>query len=65
MCPHFNDREQDFTSSMLANNISEALCIENDCAVEFVNGEFSKVISAGGQAYTLKNIKGNINKRKL
>ena len=65
MCPHFNDREQDFTSSMLANNISEALCIDNDCAVEFVNGEFSKVVSSGGKAYILKNLNGIVNKIEL
>ena len=31
--------------------IKSAYCVDNDCAIEFVNGKFTKVISAGGKAY--------------
>lgn len=51
MCPHFNDREQDFTAALKKGVIKSAFCVDNDCAIEFVNGKFTKVISAGGKAY--------------
>ncbi len=51
MCPHFNDREEDFTLALKKGVISSAYCVDNDCAIEFVNGKFTKVISAGGKAY--------------
>jgi dipeptidase E len=51
MCPHFNEREKDFTDALKKGVINGAYCVENDCAIEFVDGKFSKVISAGGKAY--------------
>ena len=51
MCPHFNDREEDFILALKKGIISSAYCVDNDCAIEFVNGKFTKVISAGGKAY--------------
>lgn len=51
MCPHFNEREKDFTLALKKGVIKGAYCVENDCAIEFVDGQFSKVISAGGKAY--------------
>jgi dipeptidase E len=50
-CPHFNEREKDFTDALKKGVINGAYCVENDCAIEFVDGKFSKVISAGGKAY--------------
>ena len=49
-CPHFNEREKDFTSNMLKNGVEQAYAIENDCAIEFVDGKLTKSISSGGKA---------------
>ena len=57
-CPHFNEREKDFTEEFLKANKEYAFCIENDCAIEFVNGTPQKIISAGGNAYLMKNVNG-------
>ena len=57
MCPHFNEREQDFFEAMIKNDVTNAYCVENDCAMEFTNGKLTKVLSSGGKAYiaTLRN----------
>ena len=65
MCPHFNERETDFALAMQKNNIKSAYCVENDCAIEFVNGVYTKTISAGGKAYILKNQDGEIIREEL
>ena len=64
-CPHFNEREQDFTKNMLANNVEWAYGIENDCALEFVNGKLTKSITSGGKAYLLTNVNGEIIKKEI
>ncbi len=65
MCPHFNDREEDFTSALKKGVIKGAYCVENDCAIEFVDGEFTKVISAGGKAYYMSFDGVKTDKREL
>lgn len=65
MCPHFKEREQDFIANMKDKGIDKALCIENDCAVVFKNGEIDRVVSAGGKAYITSNLSGKIIKRQL
>lgn len=65
MCPHFNDREEDFTAALKKGVIKGAYCVENDCAIEFVDGEFSKVISAGGKAYCMSFDGVKTDKREL
>jgi hypothetical protein len=65
MCPHFNEREKDFTDAMVKNNVVSAYCVENDCAIEFVNGVAVKSISSGGKAYLLTNENGNVVKREF
>lgn len=65
MCPHFNEREKDFTRTMLEKNLPYAYCVENDAAAVFVNGKFSHSLSAGGNAYLLKNENGKIIREKL
>ena len=64
-CPHFNEREKDFTENMIKSNIPWAYAIENDAAIEFVNGEFTKSISSGGKAYMLTNENGSITKKEI
>lgn len=58
--PHYNEREKDYKEALIKMNIPQAVGIENDCAIEYVNGERSKVISSGGKAYLLKNENGEI-----
>ena len=41
MCPHFNERETDFSQTVIRENISGAYAVENDCAIEFIDGQFS------------------------
>ena len=65
MCPHFNEREQDFTLALEKGELKGAYCVENDCAIEFVDGEFTKVISAGGKAYYVEKTDNGIEKREL
>lgn len=54
MCPHFDDRVEDFTVALKSGVIDSCYCVENNCAIEFVDGKFSKTISAGGNAYFVK-----------
>lgn len=54
MCPHFNQREKDFLTAFKENKIQSCYCVENDCAIEFVDGKFTKSISSGGKAYLIK-----------
>ncbi len=65
MCPHFNEREEDFVKALSKGVISGAYCVENDCAVEFIDGEFSKVISSSGKAYYVTVENGRTVKREL
>lgn len=64
-CPHYNEREKDFSLAMLNNKIQSAYAIENDCALEFVNGKLTKSISSGGKAYLIKNFDNNIVKEEI
>ncbi len=54
MCPHFNQREKDFLTAFKENKIQSCYCVENDCAIEFIDGKFTKSISSGGKAYLIK-----------
>ncbi len=64
-CPHFNERESDFVANMKKHDIKRAYAIENDSAIEFVNGKFTKSITSGGKAYLLTNDNGEITKREI
>ncbi len=65
MCPHFNEREQDFTNALKDSTLKGAYGVENDCALYFVNGELTKVLSSGGKAYYLENNNGEVLKKEL
>ncbi len=60
MCPHYNERREDFTASMVKNNIKRAYCVENDSAIVFNDGKLSGVLSSGGKAYIVENVDGRI-----
>ncbi len=56
MCPHYNEREADFDAAFRsAGKGARAYAVENLAAIEFLNGEFSRSISCGGNAYLLEN----------
>ncbi|MBE5750006.1 MAG: peptidase E [Clostridiales bacterium] len=65
MCPHFNEREQDFTAALKKGEINGAYCVENDCAIEFIDGKYNGVISAGGKAYYMSIENGETIKKEL
>ncbi len=65
MCPHFNERENDFTCALKSGALKGAYCVENDCALEFTDGKMTKVISAGGKAYYIECENGEITKKEL
>ena len=54
MCPHFNERKDDFYKVIKKDNIEKAYCVENNSAIEFINGEFNKSITSGGKAYLVE-----------
>ncbi len=65
MCPHYNEREKDFAEAMISHGVESAYCVENDCAIEFTNGVFTKSITSGGKAYIVENKNGEIIKREI
>ena len=65
MCPHFNEREKDFTPSFIKGGFKSAYCVENDCAIEFTDGKLTKSISAGGKAYIMENVNGTAVKKEI
>ncbi len=52
-CPHYNDRVKDFDALLQSQTLSPAYAMENDSAIEFIDGKFSRAISAGGKAYLI------------
>ena len=65
MCPHYNERVEDFDKAFVDSDFPYAYAVENDCAVEFIDGEFSKVISAGGKAYKITKNNQKLIKQEL
>ena len=64
-CPHYNLREPDFNKTVISSNIENAFAIEDNCALEFINGEFSRSLTSGGNAYHLSYENGDIIKKSL
>ena len=46
-------------------NIKRCYCVENNCAIEFVDGIYTKTITAGGKAYLIEKDGDNITKKEL
>ena len=63
--PHYNLRQVDFDKTLIDNNIENAYAIEDNSALEFVNGELQKSISSGGQSYLILQNNGDIHKKVL
>ncbi|MBQ9081525.1 MAG: peptidase E [Clostridia bacterium] len=62
--PHYNQRIVDFDKILCYNN-SRAYAIEDNCALEFVDGKLVKSISCGGKAYDITCEDGKLNKKIL
>ena len=58
--PHYNERISDFICSFKDSALDCAYAIEDDCAIEFIDGKLTGAISAGGKAYLVKNNFGKI-----
>ena len=65
MCPHFNEREGDFIPAFSKSDFSTAYAVENDAAIEFVNGKLTKSISSGGKAYLITKGENGIVKEEI
>ena len=60
--PHYNLRKSDFDKAVIERGISTAFAIEDNSALEFVNGKLTKSISSGGNSYLLTNANGQLSK---
>ena len=65
ICPHFNEREEDFTSAFLNSGKETAYAIENNAAIVFIDGKATKCVSSDGRAYVIKNANGKIIKEQI
>ena len=65
MCPHFNERIEDFTTAFSKSDFEFSYCVENDCAIEFTDGVYAKTISSGGKAYLYTKDGKDIVKKEL
>jgi peptidase E len=65
MCPHFDDREKDFLEALKKGDIKSCYCVENNSAIEFVDGKFTKSITSGGKAYLITYDGENIAKKEI
>lgn len=64
-CPHFNLRKEDFSKTVLENNLINCYGIEDDSAIEFVDEKFITSISSGGSCYKLNSENNQIEIKKL
>ncbi len=62
--PHYNERMLDFDEIVLYNKY-RAWGLENNSALEIVNGKPLKSISAGGKVYTLDGTSGELIKKEF
>ena len=52
-CPHYNLRKEDFDNSVKFEDNKPIFALEDDSAIVFLNGEFEKSLSSGGNAFKL------------
>ena len=65
MTPHYNERVEDFDKNFLGSNFSTAFAVENDSAIEFIDGKLEKSLSSGGCSYFIEKVNGEIKKTKI
>lgn len=58
-CPHYNLRRKDFLEAFKRSEFSSAYGIEDDAALEFDDGELTKSLTSGGNAYLIKKVTEN------
>ncbi len=63
--PHFNLRKEDFSKTVLENNLINCYGIEDDSAIEFLNEKYSKTITSGGNSYKLNCENNSVKVEKL
>ena len=63
--PHYNLRESDFDKTVIDANIETAYAIEDNSALEFIDGNLTKSISSGGKSYLILQNNGDIHKKIL
>ena len=51
--------------TLASGKIDDAYCVENNCALEFIDGELSSVVSAGGRAFKMQYKDGKIIKSEI
>lgn len=55
-CPHYNQRRQDFLEVFKSSDFTYAYGIEDDAALEFIDGELVQSLTSGGKAYLIKKV---------
>ncbi len=58
--PHYNIRKNDLHQAIIENNISQVYAIEDDSALEFIDGKLVKSITSGGNSYKITNNGGKL-----
>ena len=65
ICPHFNEREEDFIAAFNESKLTTAYALENDSALVFINGKLDRSLSSGGKAYFLHKEENKVIKREI
>lgn len=65
VCPHYNERREDFARAMTEKGFPLALGLENDAAAVFYDGKLGLTLSSGGNVYKVENDCGSISERKI
>lgn len=56
MCPHYDDRREDFDAVLLEKGVGAcAYAVENLAALEFTDGRLTRAVGEGGRAYKIEN----------
>lgn len=63
VCPHYDLRREDFKEALKEG--CEWLCIENNSAVVYKNGEFSGTLSCGGKSYRVSKQNGEVTESEI
>lgn len=64
-CPHYNIRKTDFIKAVMENGLETSYAIEDNSALEFVNGVLAKSLTSGGNSYLITLENGEIHKKTI
>ena len=62
MCPHYNERKDDFDNAFMNSSFETAFALEDNSALVFVNGTFEKSLSSSGKAFKIVKTNHNLEK---